>query len=292
MKGARDFLKNEKIDIVIYHSPCADGHAAAALFYFTDKTIDFYGMHPSQDTVNGTAFTNKNVVFVDIAFSIDTMKDVARHAKKVVVLDHHVTNQKTFENLSISNLRSVFDMTVAGVNLAWMFLHGEESKMPRSMYYIGLRDVWKHETDMNAVYFNSAFICPKRFEDWWPYTIDQTTDILIEEGRVAYQYRQSVLINQLGNVEYTTWRGFRIGIINVTFDWVSELGALICNKESKTTVAILWNKKDADNYYTVSLRSHNTIGPDVETIAREFGGGGHTHAAGLRMKEPPYEIFK
>jgi len=42
---------------------------------------------------------------------------------------------------------------------------------------------------------------------------------------------------------------------------------------------------------TVSLRTHNPRGPNVEAIALEFKGSGHVHGAGLRLENPPYEIF-
>lgn len=33
MEEAREFIGKDRVDVVIHHSPCDDGHAAAALFY-------------------------------------------------------------------------------------------------------------------------------------------------------------------------------------------------------------------------------------------------------------------
>jgi hypothetical protein len=43
---------------------------------------------------------------------------------------------------------------------------------------------------------------------------------------------------------------------------------------------IIWHDRDGRRYF--SLRSRED-GPDVEAIARQYGGGGHTHAAGFSV---------
>jgi oligoribonuclease NrnB/cAMP/cGMP phosphodiesterase (DHH superfamily) len=43
---------------------------------------------------------------------------------------------------------------------------------------------------------------------------------------------------------------------------------------------VIWHDRDGRRYF--SLRSRED-GPDVEAIARQYGGGGHTHAAGFSV---------
>jgi oligoribonuclease NrnB/cAMP/cGMP phosphodiesterase (DHH superfamily) len=91
-------------------------------------------------------------------------------------------------------------------------------------------------------------------------------------------------------VQYTTWRGYRMAIVNVPFPWISDIGAMMCESEPERTIAVIWNKQ-VTGPYSVSLRTHNPLGPNVEKIALEFKGGGHVHGAGLRLELPPFEVF-
>lgn len=293
MDEARKFVRYERIDIVVYHSPCDDGHGAASLFYGSDKTVTLHGVHPKDDLLTPTfreQIVGKNIVFVDIAFSADVITQVAKVAKKVVVLDHHVTNQ-ALQYLKLDNFRPVIIMDCPGVCLAWNFIHGGQP-IPKALEYVGLKDVWKHENNMDAVYFTTAFIRPDTWDGWGAYirNKDDITQQTIEKGKVIYNYQRSVLKTMMEKTQYTMWRKYRIAIINISFPWISDMGAMLCETEPERTIAVLWNKQ-ASGQFSVSLRSHSELGPNIEPIALEFKGGGHNHAAACRMDKPPYEVF-
>jgi oligoribonuclease NrnB/cAMP/cGMP phosphodiesterase (DHH superfamily) len=296
MEGARKFLDNERVDVVIHHSPCDDGHAAAALFYDRDTSVTLCGLHPKDELLTPEVcalIRGKTVVFVDIAWNAHVMTAAASLARKVIVLDHHVTNQTSLATLELPNVRVVFEMDVAGVALAWRFLRGDEEVMPRALYYIALKDVWKHESVQEAVYFTTAFVRPESWEGWACYidgSFEHIVDNTIERGRIIYDYQRAVLRTMMEKVEYLSWRGYRIAMVNVPFPWNSDIGAMMCETEPERTIAVVWNKP-ATGPYSVSLRTHAQLGPNVEQIALEFKGGGHAHAAGLRLERAPYEVF-
>lgn len=291
MEEAKRFLDNERVDVVIHHSPCDDGHAAAAIFYHHDQSVLLHGLHPKDELLTAETrqlIAGKNVVFVDIAFSLEIMTEVASLAHKVVVLDHHVTNRTTLQMLALPNVRCVFEMDTAGCMLAWRFLYG--GVMPEAFYYIGLRDVWKHESVPAALYFTTAFVRPNSWPEWMEYFNNSAAERVINQGKVIYQYQRSVLKTMLEKVEYMEWRGYRLAVVNVPFPWISDMGALMCETEPERTIAVVWNKP-LKGPYSISLRTHNPSGPNVEQIALEFKGGGHVHGAGLRSEVPPWELF-
>lgn len=293
MEEAREFMAHERVDVVIHHSPCDDGHAAAALFYHCDPTVTCYGLHPKDELLTDEVrelIRGKNVIFVDIAFAPEVMLQVATMVRKVVVLDHHVTNQTRLADAKHPNLRLVIEMDTPGVFLAWSFLHGQGVAMPKALYYIGLKDVWKHEQIPVAVWFTTAFVRPKTWNEWISYIEDGPTLALIEKGRIIYDYQRSVLKTMMEKIEYTTWRGYRMAIVNVPFPWISDIGAMMCETEPERTIAVVWNKP-VTGPFSVSLRTHNPDGPNVEQIALEFKGGGHKHGAGLRLDQPPWQVF-
>jgi c-di-AMP phosphodiesterase-like protein len=81
-----------------------------------------------------------------------------------------------------------------------------------------------------------------------------------------------------------------VAVLNISYPWTSDAGAMLCQSEPERTIAVLWNKT-VSGPFSVSFRSHSTLGPNVEQIAKEFGGGGHVHSAAARLDRPPYEVF-
>ena len=299
MRGAPEFLPKENVDVVIYHSPCNDGHACAALFYHYNPKIMLVGLHPKDIFFSSSdredLIKDKNVVFTDIAFDKETMTRAASLAKKILILDHHITNKTTLGSIDLENVLPVFVMDLAGVCITWDYLY-PTSRIPAPLYYIGLKDVWKHENDEDALYFTTAFDRPDTLEDWAPY-ISTThenhynfTASTIQTGKIIYDYNQSVLKTLMQKVQCTTWRGYQIAMVNVPYPFISDIGAQMCENDPKNTIAVVWNKPPTGPY-SVSLRSNNPDGPDIEAIALEFKGGGHKHGAGLKLDKPPFEVF-
>jgi oligoribonuclease NrnB/cAMP/cGMP phosphodiesterase (DHH superfamily) len=298
MKGVLNFLPRSAIEVVVYHSPCNDGHAAAALFhYYCDyENLEFIGLHPKDDLLtepNIELLKNKNVVFVDICFSPQVMLDVSKLVKKAIVLDHHITNQDAFLEKDMETVKFHFEMGIPGCYLAWEYLCGD-TPMPRVIEYIGLYDVFKHKNNPEAVFFNVAFERPSALLDWRRF-IDDENDIIdniITKGSILYEYRQSVLKIMAEKTEYCDWGEFRVAMINVPYPWISDMGELLCETvDPEKTVAVIWNKT-MTGPFSLSFRSHEKVGPDVSKIAQQFGGGGHVHAAAARTEKGPWEIFK
>lgn len=307
MKGAREFLPPGCVDVIIYHNPCMDGESSAAVFHHFRKSSApsvkmpiFIGMHPKDDPMEDDALvrsiTNKNVILVDICFSLEQMQQLAEKATDVLILDHHVTNMETMEALSCENVYKVFDMDRAGIHLTWQYLYLEE-EIPAGLNYIGLRDIWKHKEDRMAVAFLTGLeMYPlKTMEDWIPIIEEAPTFYFdtIQKGAAIVEYKESVISTMKQKVDtLPNWRGsLSLVFCNAPFPWISDLGDSICTDDPEHTVAVIWNKKGQEPC-SVSLRSHSKVGPDVSKIAKEFGGGGHVHAAAFRIDDGfPFDFF-
>lgn len=298
MKGIQEFLPASAVEVVVYHSPCNDGHAAAAQFYYLcdSNSISFIGIHPKDDLLtpeNIKQLTGKHVVFVDVCFSPDTMTKVSGLVKKAIVLDHHITNQEATFPDDLENIKFHFEMGTPGCYMAWSYLtkslYGETCTMPKAIEYIGLYDVYQHKKNPETVYFNVAFTRPASLHDWDRFLrSDEETEKVVAKGMLLYDYKQSVLDTMLEKAE---WHGDFV-IINGVYPWINELGEMLCEKNPERSVAVIWNKT-ASGPFSVSFRSHEELGPDVAKIAERYGGGGHPHAAAARLPEetPPWEVF-
>lgn len=277
-------------DVVIYHSPCDDGHASAACLYMHAPNALFIGIRPGEVLLTeerASQLQGTCIVMVDVCITVFEMNILSSIASHVMVLDHHVSNATLYENLSWPNVDLCFDMDSPGCWLAWHLVNGKETPLPKALYYLGLRDIFKHKDIPDALYFTTAFECPKTWDEWTPYLYDDsdTLKLIISKGRIIYEYQQSVLKTMASKAEFTTWRGFRMSIVNVPYPWISDIGDMLCNDDN--TIAVVWNKQ-VTGPFNVSLRSN---GPNVAKIAAQFGGGGHAKASGFRTEIPPYRLF-
>lgn len=139
MKG---FDKN-KIDTYIFHSPCPDGFGAAFVgrLYFesinSDEPIDFVGMHPND---KAPSVKGKNVLIVDISWSLEETERMYSEANSLFIIDHHHSAEKEIGHLGYVE----FDMKRSGVIMAWNYFF-PGMNIPTFLWYIGLKDIWQHK---------------------------------------------------------------------------------------------------------------------------------------------------
>lgn len=290
MDKARSFLPPRDVDVVIHHSPCDDGHAAAASFFMNGINVTAVGSHPANDLTQDMidVCTGKNVVMVDMMFnSAEHMTELARCCKRLLVLDHHESSKDVHVQSSEQNIHVLLDMTRSGVMLAWAYICNGETPLPPGMEFIGLKDLWQHEDNPYATAYMTAFERPKRWEDWAPYLTLESCGHVMDKGRVVLEYKKSAISTMAEKARYMDWKGYRIALINVSYPWISDMGAFLCQTQSDRTIAVMWSKVAGEEKYNVSFRSHNRHGPDT----RICGSRGHIHASGMRTEHAPWEMF-
>ena len=273
-------------DIIIYHAPCNDGYAAAAILRRLNKNAMMVPTRPG-DALPSLP-DGKRIIMVDVCVSVEQMDQLAATAAHVHVMDHHVTNADAYRGKAWPNVTLHFEVDTPGCWLAWRYVMGKTSP-PDAIHFIGLRDVWKHERATDSLHFTTAFVPPATWREWEPYLEvprAPIVDKLIAQGAAVVEYQRTLLRTMAEKAEYVTWNALRVAVINVPHPFTSEVGNLLCSCK-EPTVAVMWSKQIAGPF-NVSLRSN---GPDVAKIAETFGGGGHAKAAGFRTETPPYEIF-
>ena len=301
MDKIRDLVDPKDIEVVIYHHPCVDGYSAAFVAKLYVPNIKLIPKKINNTPINYDDIKDKNVLMVDIL--TEDYEQIKSYAKNLIILDHHVTNQKKLADVSYA----YFDMNKSGVGLAWEYFFKTDDKMPLFLKAVQDRDIWtwiypesrnltdglyeelelddlKFEifTNLMDEYLNKI---PERPLFMKYYTLGETLN------RIKQKNIESIIKNP--NNKYETILNsyiYKIYIFNVTGNFTSDLGNYVVSNMDCDFV-VIWNYNHNDELYKYSLRS-NDKKADVGEIAKIFGGGGHRNAAGISSELHPKDLFK
>lgn len=264
--------------LCIYHSDCADGFTAAWAVWKKHPDAEFYpGVHgsPPPDV------TGRNVVLVDFAYKRPDMLRMAEQADTVVVLDHHRSAQAELVDLP-RNIGVIFDMNRSGAKMAWDYFHPGEVA-PGIVRHVQDRDLWLFK-DRNTKAFSAALFSLEYTFENWDYvdalcnTQNGYTQFLAEGRAIERKHTKDVHELIRTGAYRTTVAGFNVPILNCPHFHSSEAGEIMGGGER--FAVCYWDTGVTRNF---SLRSA-CDGLDVSEIAAHFGGGGHKHASGFKLR--------
>ena len=284
IEEAREYLKPDEINVVIYHNPCSDGfggrwvaerylrkNAVGNVYYISAN----YGEEPYEH-VEGA-----NVLIIDFSYDANVIKEMLTKVNKLLILDHHASAERKLVDFPDN---SYFDMTHSGAWLAWKYFYPDD-EVPKLIEYIQDRDLWTNKlpgTEAFSLYFQT--FVPFKFESYEEYFDDKDVEKAIELGKPMISYRDQMVKQLAGNaklIETKTNEGKKITYYLVNCNaFISELGNYL---SQKADFAVIWfcnNFKD-NNVLQVKLRSDNRF--DVSRFADQFGGGGHPNASGYNL---------
>lgn len=284
--------------ICIYHGNCADGFGAAYAVWKWDSDVEFFPGVYQQDPPD---VTGKDVILVDFSYKRDVIKAMAKQARTITILDHHKSaaedlgffarfsemdmdlNFNDFAQLYDDQqaIRALFDMERSGAMIAWEYFH-PDTPAPRLIQHIQDRDLWRfalpNTREIQAVIFSHPYdfatwdALVERAED------DAAYSGMVDEGR-AIERKHFKDIAEL--LKVTTVRmiigGHDVPAANLPYTMSSDAGHQLAQGE--LFAACYWDTPEGRVF---SLRSAED-GMDVSAIAKQYGGGGHVHAAGFRI---------
>jgi oligoribonuclease NrnB/cAMP/cGMP phosphodiesterase (DHH superfamily) len=287
----KDKLKPQDIDVVISHGKCTDGFMAATIakkwFDERHQIVTFYQGYYNIDyhTLIGS-LKNKKVFICDFSFVPSVFDQIIETTNgNVFLLDHHKTARR---NLDQEKYKSYcfFDMKHSGAFLAWSYFYPDQAPMS-SIYYVEDHDLWKHTLPWSREF--SAYV------HWQPFDFvayeklfDDTyvQDKVIPMGTIMWNLIQNMIAKmacyalpsfiQLENRFYFA-ACLQSGILQ------SELGDYLLSYLPGVNFAMIYMHHYPYNGRTegtrFSLRSTDDH-TDVETIAKQYGGGHRNSSAG------------
>lgn len=301
-------MEEYKPDVMLYHANCADGFGAAwaAWMRWRDQVQYVpaaYGAPPPD-------VAGKHVLIGDFSYKADTLREMAREAKSIIILDHHKTAEADLAEWAVDDvagefwagddpmklvrenddrigqpIAAMFDMKRSGARMVWEFCHDAEA--PDLIKFIEDRDLWRfqyEETKPFGLWLRSE---PFDFDRWELIAQDlmggnDAHTIMAEATAMQRLYDRQVdeiaSLARTGNVG-----GFNVPLCNCPPQFASEVGHKLLHDNPAAPFSACYSDQGKSRGY--SLRSMDDR-EDVSAIARKFGGGGHRNAAGFGVPLP------
>lgn len=284
--------------LCIYHSNCADGFGAAWVVrkYFGADGVDF---HPGTYGQEPPDVTGRDVIIVDFSYKRPVIDAMSAKARTILILDHHKTAKEDLDAFSWASgvyspegmmiyqqgigapvaVHAVFDMERSGAGLTWDFFFAGRSR-PKLIDHIEDRDLWRFVIYGTREIQATIFSYPYDF-DIWDKLVDANPHELIGEGR-AIERKHFKDVAELTGITQRRMviGGVSIPVANMPYTLVSDAANAMAAADPTTRMAACY--WDTPEGRVFGIRSTND-GPDVSAIARQYGGGGHAHAAGFKM---------
>ena len=298
-----------RFNYVIYHKNCLDGFAAFFLLHEAKKIDRNALIYPDVPSAKHTPseILNKDILIVDVAYSIDIVKDILIKARSVTFIDHHITIHDGMKDLArkFSKLNLIYDESKAGSTLMWSYLYGD-LKPPKFIRYIEDNDIGKWVMKDSKEFITALRVKyptklhPKNLKKWNKLYKDSTIKSLIQLGKIYGEYKTFLAED---NSKRFTMEKFPSEKFYEKYSQIFKKPgqykvAVYCGSPCPTSQEISefifknyscdfmlsWvlnlEKKD----YVLTFRSKHV---DVGEIAKALGGGGHKLAASgvVKMKD-------
>lgn len=294
-----------KDPLIIHHGGCADGVGAAwwlSLHLNGDAEIAPWGYNKPNPTTEQVA--DRDVFIVDFCFPADALDDILGHCRNLIVLDHHQTAVEFVANAGAQHYDSVeqwqmdrcpptaliVNQNRSGIGNVLEFCEtiGSEHAVPEFLLDLEDRDLWRFDRENTKETFAAITSMPMTVEQFGRWRETEYEDILLG-GRAISRYRDQLIDGVAASTFDIFLRdanGHDWGIPCASSPYAigSDVAGRLAEQSNDGIGAyVILHEQDVQ----IGLRSRGN-GPDVAVIAERYGGGGHTHASGLRLAWPAF----
>jgi oligoribonuclease NrnB/cAMP/cGMP phosphodiesterase (DHH superfamily) len=259
--------------LCIYHGGCADGFGAAmAVKMALGDTVEFYAGVHQQTPPN---VEEREVIIVDFSYKRPVLIALAKQAKQILILDHHLSAEKDLIDLP-DNVTTVFDMKRSGAVITWEYFHPKKT-IPALLLHIQDNDLWRFELEGTREIIASLFSYSHDFALWESFIHSDLKQLHQDGIAIARKHIKDVKRLIASSTYRMVIAGYNVPVLNAPYFYSSDAGHIMGENEPFAACY-----QDNATKRTFSLRSEEE-GLDVSKIAVKFGGGGHQHAAGFSL---------
>lgn len=289
-----DPAKLDAVKTIVVHDNCADGTASAIIlkdaFYGRAVDIRFvqYGTAAYENLT-----PEPGMLFCD--FSPNADKAAAFVEAVAIILDHHRTSKGVVESFGENGVfgDEKDEPGVCGAVLAFRHvwvprraqLAIQKAWAAEFATLAGIRDTWQRSDPRwrdACVQSNVLHFMPN--ERWLSRSLTELAASWDREfkviGEILYEKNERSIARTIkGGYRFTTAKGTRV----IAFDGLSSSSdaAEVLGCEVDLVVGFMPTNEDGVPKYIYSTRSHTTY--DCSRLAKSYGGGGHTKAAGFNV---------
>lgn len=273
-----------KDTVIIYHSPCLDGFggAYAAWKKFGDSAT-YLPMRRSALQTEGLA--GKDVYFIDFTYPKELTEKIAKEARSVTILDHHIGVKDVVESVPTH----VFDNDRSGATIAWKYFHPDKP-LPRLFSYLEDIDLFRRALPSHkeiALYVSAQ---PFDFAVWDDlaarFEHEEEFEQIKKIGLHYGEYHDQVVNACAQEASLVEFEGYAIRAANVPNFFASSVAHRLY--EAHPPFALTWHTDSKVVRY--SLRGNGEV--NLAALAKKYGGNGHHDAAGFNLPHDAPRPFK
>ena len=318
--------------VVIYHQvkegvDCPDGIFAALIAKKAlqgEYDVTLIGSTYGQQLPKENFYGFKKAYIVDFSLPKNIIDDLTCLGIDIVLLDHHKTAMNDYFNFygkeikaqDISNnileieipkktpqspggVYCLFDMRESGASLAWKYFF-PCLPCPGIIKYIKDRDLWEwllldsKKINFAISHLRTELGAEAVYLKYKHLDVEGIREALIGMGEAIFAKRQKEIekLSSLfvyGNSSLDPQTKIFFGEIPSDKGYlVSDIAQYLYNKDNQPDYIVIYVQGEL----SVSLRSKQGTGANVSALAKQFGGGGHIHAAGFnRSAVDEYPIY-
>lgn len=296
---------------IIFHKGCIDGFSSFIILAKSGKISHdgiIYLDVPSAKKIPPN-IENKTIIIMDVAYKKSILEEIVDLSTSVTFIDHHITIRDDVNSLSNNEkLTVIYDENESGASLTWKFFN-PNMQLPLFIRYIKDNDIgkWKlkytHEFIASLDVHYNLSIDAKNISRWNKLFKPDVVKKIIKKGKIYKEYMDFLLginskkysmeafpsekIYEEYSHAFRKPGEYKVAVVcGSGCPSISLLGLKIAQTIDCDFV-IIWNLHLDKKEYVLSFRSQCT---DVGTIAKIFGGGGHTLASACSFPITKYSI--
>jgi oligoribonuclease NrnB/cAMP/cGMP phosphodiesterase (DHH superfamily) len=285
--------------ICYFHSDL-DGYCAAAIVLkkypeCRMREID----HRDNPNFSEEVETGETVFIVDFSFKPKKMIELFKLTAPVNIIwiDHHKT-AKDYKYLEcpgtgrhippLPGLRDFSEPGKSGCELTWEYLFPEEP-MPEAVRLLGDYDTWRFDTEEESKLFQMGMKLYSTYpkQAIWQELLENFSSgvvgiisMIVRSGGLVTTYRDNFCADYRQSFGWEVkFEGYNCFVMNIYTLGSPGFGPEMDNQD--ICIACVYS----DGIWTVGLYSEKV---DVSIIAKKYGGGGHTSAAGFICDKLPF----
>jgi oligoribonuclease NrnB/cAMP/cGMP phosphodiesterase (DHH superfamily) len=270
--------------VCFHHAGCPDGFGAAWAVREAWGDAAEYRPRGHDDSLDAAELAGAEICFVDIAPPNNGLRALMAAARRVVVLDHHVTSRDRYEAdtalkdaVAESPHTVHFELEHSGAVLAWRHFHPERPT-PDLIAYVEDQDLWNWKLPRSREVNATVASHPLEFGAW-DHLAATPWEQLAEDGVPIVRAQQAEIERSLRNA-HSVWLGeHRLEAVNALFQRALIGHELATRAAHGVPCGLVY--RVAGERVDVSIYSIGDF--DVATLAANQGGGGHRHAAGFSV---------